>query len=47
MNILTLGKGERFYLKIYNTGSKTVDVSIFNICAESATLVSYGCHIGQ
>ncbi|KAK2684822.1 hypothetical protein QWA68_016319 [Fusarium oxysporum] len=33
-------EGEKFYLKIRNTGSPTVYVWIFDLCAESATLLS-------
>ncbi|KAM5348930.1 hypothetical protein ACJ41O_008753 [Fusarium nematophilum] len=45
-DILTLVEGERFYLKISNNGSKTVYVSIFDLCADAAILVSCGCPTG-
>jgi hypothetical protein len=40
-------EGERFYLTIRNTGSPTVYVWIFDVCAESATLLSTGSPSGR
>ncbi|KAK7397937.1 hypothetical protein QQX98_012691 [Neonectria punicea] len=42
-----IAEGETFYLKIRNTGSPAVYVSIFDLCAESTTLLSTGSPSGR
>ncbi|PWI65080.1 hypothetical protein PCL_07379 [Purpureocillium lilacinum] len=38
----TMEEGDRFYLKVGNTGESTVYVSLFDVCADSANLLSTG-----
>ncbi|CAH0033270.1 unnamed protein product [Clonostachys rhizophaga] len=45
--IVTVEEGENLYLKIRNIGKSKLWVSIFDICAESVTLLSDGSPIGH